>query len=705
MNRLSSGPILTTVFVDYDNIYLSLKKKNDEAAKRFAKDSAVWLQGILSGELITPTSGPAPTGERRLVMNRCYGNPVPRRNSNDNSTDMNSFPFIRHHFLRSGFEVIDCPPLTAQLKNSADIRIVMDIRDILTHDTFFDEFVILSGDADFTPVLHRLRAHARRTIVFANDSTAQPYTAISDGEIRESSLIQLLTRSQAPAQITSAQAEPGTRELAAPVRPAIDLDAARRAVLAEVVGFVRNAPQAVPLETLADRAVRLVGHERTVGTQWAGYGTFRELLLAGLPEDVHLSDTPPYTVFDANRHINAAGLIAPQLPPPPVTATAPLADSRQDLRSEPARPEIAARDYAPARGYQAPADRFGTHERPIERQAQIERQPEPRYTEPARAPAAVASPSPYTAQPTAAPQPAPQAPVRRSEALPPLAARPMDPAFQQRTAAPQQPAAGYAPLPPAATQQPQAPLMQAQPEPRREAPRAPAAAQPAQQAPAAPQQRTADQATQIQQSIARIHEACQAPALAPAEYRVLFDVMAQELTNNGLQGTQTLTNITQRAREFGLDLKRDDLRFILEVVSESDPWFEQGASANLFASRFRNFVVARCRSQGLNLSADELDLVDAWFSSQGPQAARAASLGRPGQAAPQAPSASPQAQPAAQAPAATGTGGRDYTPQSDRWWSLEEGRQHIAEQRSQSNYGQPEQDDEFPRIVRSRLRG
>ncbi len=84
-------------------------------------------------------------------MNRCYGNPVPRRNTHDNSTDMNSFPFIRHHFLRAGFEVIDCPPLTAQLKNSADIRIVMDVRDILNHDTHFDEFVILSGDADFTP--------------------------------------------------------------------------------------------------------------------------------------------------------------------------------------------------------------------------------------------------------------------------------------------------------------------------------------------------------------------------------------------------------------------------------------------------------------------------------------------------------------------------------------------------------------------------
>ena len=151
------------------------------------------------------------------------------------------------------------------------------------------------------------------------------------------------------------------------------------------------------------------------------------------------------------------------------------------------------------------------------------------------------------------------------------------------------------------------------------------------------QPRNADQATQIQQSIARIHEACQAPALAPAEYRVLFDAMAQEITANGLQGAQTLTNITQRARESGLDIKRDDLRFIYDVISEPDPWFEQGTSAGLFASRFRNFVVARCRSQGLSLSVDELDLIEAWFSAP-QQASRPAQHGRGGPALPAAPS-------------------------------------------------------------------
>ena len=182
--------------------------------------------------------------------------------------------------------------------------------------------------------------------------------------------------------------------------------------------------------------------------------------------------------------------------------------------------------------------------------------------------------------------------------------------------------------------------------------------------------------------------------MAPAEYRVLFDVMAQEITANGLQGSQTLVNVTQRAREFGLDLKRDDLRFILEVVSESDPWFEQGASANLFASRFRNFVVARCRSQGLSLVGRRT------------RSRRSLVLGATSHSsALQLMAARHSAQPAAQqsAPAYSGSSAATAPP-ADRWWSLEEGRQHIAEQRAQGSYGADEE-EEFPRIVRSRLRG
>ena len=647
MKRESAGPILSTVFVDYDNIYLSLKRKNDDAAKRFAKESSTWVQGLVSGELITPTSNYASPPERRIAMNRCYGNPVPRRNAHDNSTDMNSFPFVRHHFLRSGFEVIDCPPLTAQLKNSADIRIVMDVRDIISHDTFFDEFIILSGDADFTPVLHRLRAHARRTVVFANDHTAQPYTAISDGEVRESSLIGLLLNARV-ANIDTQQ-----RELVAP-QPvqltAADIEAARHAIASEVVNFVRAAPQAVPLETLADRAVRLIGRDKTIGTNWGGFGSFRELLLSDLPDDLHLSDTAPYTVFDGSRHITATGLLTPQLAAP-MPAPAEPQHIEQALQTYQAEPQQPLQQNVQQRTFQAA--------------------PPPR-----------ASQQSLSQQPMSAAI-APQAPVRRALEQPPnLPQQPLPP----RRESAQQQFAPQAPVPQAP------PAAEARRDVRQDAPRA-SAAMPPPSAPVPNAPRTAEQATQIQQSITRIHEACQAPALAPAEYRVLFDVMAQEITANGLQGSQTLINVSQRAREFGLELKRDDLRFILEVVSESDPWFEQGASGNLFASRFRNFVVARCRSQGISLSADELDLVEAWFAAQPAQTRP--SYARTAQTA-SAQTPATQAPVAAQGPAA---------PVSERWWSLEEGRQHIAEQRAQGSYGAQEAEEEFPRIVRSRLRG
>ncbi len=605
MKAQAPGPLLSTIFIDYDNIYLSLKRKNEDAAKRFAKDAGLWLREIESGRLITPTNGLAATSPRRIVMNRCYGNPVPRRNASDNATDMNSFPFVRHHFLRAGMEAVDCPPLTSQLKNSADIRMVMDVRDLLGHDTYFDEFIILSGDADFTPLLHRLRAHARRTVVFANDHTAAPYTAIADGEIRESSLISLLLEGSATATETETSAVP-----APTAAPAPSLDTVRREILTEVVGWVKSAGQPVPLEALADRAVRTLGHDRTVGTGWAGAGSFSNLLTKGLPSEIRLSEQAPYYVFDASRQLAQP---EPRRAPPasrePVREP-PRAESRFDrepLRQEPALP-LPSRE--PRLDVRAPT-------------AGPDRGPAPQRTplnQPLPSPAADAAPQ--------------REPLRQD----PMAATPQQAA-------------------------PKAPLPSAAPTLRTEAP-------------------------SIQQSITRIHEACQAPPLAPPEYRALFEVMAQEINTNGLTGAQTLTNITHRAADLGVTVKRDDVRFVLEVVSETDPWFEQGASANLFASRFRNFVIARCRSQGLQLSAEELDLIDAWFGGS-PMAQRpAATQSRPAETG----YASP---PAARAPAPQ-PAGQTYA-QDDRWWSAEEGRQ----------YGNPpgSQDDQLPLIVRNRLRG
>ncbi len=586
---VGSSPMLTAVFVDYDNIYMSLRRKSEEAAKRFAKDAVLWIKEIESGRLITLTNGAPDTAPRRIVMNRCYGNPVPRRNGNDNSTDMNSFPFVRHHYLRAGFEVVDCPPLTAQLKNSADIRMVMDVRDYLDHRTHFDEFILLSGDADFTPVLHRLRAHARRTIVFANDHTAAPYTALSDGEVREQDLINLLLEGR-----LGSEAEPNAQAvLTAPSRQVADMGTLRAEIIREVVGLVRSAGQPVPLEALADRAVRTLGHDRTVGSSWAGTGGFRELLTAALPHDIRLTDQPPYFVFDTSRQEQ-------------VRQTLVASPAAEPVRAEP-RKEL---NYEPTR--------------------------EPRIE------------------------------------------APRDPRLDQRAAA-------QSSAPAAQMQYASMPVPPMAPQARPAAPRQQFAAEPQ-----APAQRAPGVQSVIQQSIARIHDACQAPPLSPPEYRALFEVMAEEINTNNLTGNQTFVNIEMRAREIGVELRREDIRFVLDVVSEPDPWFEQGASANLFSSRFRNFVVARCRSQGLNLSADELDLIEAWFGGS-PMAQRAPAQQAP-VAQPQQQVRAPQAPIQQPAPSASA--------QQDRWWSLDEGREHVASARNAGT-----QDEEFPRIIRSRLRG
>jgi hypothetical protein len=691
MKREQSGPILSAVFVDYDNIYMSLRRKNEEAAKRFAKDAGAWIREIESGRLITATNGPLDERPRRIVMNRCYGNPVPRRNANDSSTDMNSFPFIRHNFLRSGFETVDCPPLTAQLKNSADIRMVMDVRDLLTHDTYFDEFVILSGDADFTPVLHRLRAHARRTVIFANDFTAQPYTAICDGKVQESDLLNLLLEGRLPGQLSDAAP--------AVLTTSIQHEDIARQIITEVVNAVRSASVPMPLEALADRAIRALGHDRTIGSNWAGTGGFRDLLTRHLPEDVRMTEQPPYLAFEARRSVEAPVPVqrlevAPA--PMPAQAASMQVPSTPPVQLQPAEPRFDRATFfasLPSASMIATAETAGH----VQATPQLHLEQAPMAVHiPAAPPVQQRAPVEVYAQQHMAAQ-AQQVQVSAQIASQ-AQLQPMRPAFDiPRTPATQSHVAPQNLLPQHADiaayqtqfQQPiQIPALQPAPVQHQQA----APQQPPQRPPAQP--RTADAAQVLQQSIARIHEACQAPPLSPPEYRVLFECMATEIAEQGLLGAQTLVNIVGRAQAYGAELRRDDVRFALEVVGEADPWFEQGASANLFAGRFRNYVVARCRGQGLTLTADELDLIDAWFAGVGqpllqPRLQQPQQLQQP---APQPQMQAPQmqaqvAQPRLRQPTIT-------APATERWWN------QTPEQTPDLGAA-----EEFPRIVKNRLRG
>jgi hypothetical protein len=155
----------SALFVDFDNVFSQLRQLQPDAAERFARHPSDWI-GWLTSSLALPE--PQAEGERRrLLVRRCYLNP-------------NWYQTYRHAFLRAGFEIIDCPPVTSQGKTSTDIHMVLDIVDLLQHETRCDEFIVFSADADFTPVLRKLRRHDRRTTVLAIGFPSAAYQASAD---------------------------------------------------------------------------------------------------------------------------------------------------------------------------------------------------------------------------------------------------------------------------------------------------------------------------------------------------------------------------------------------------------------------------------------------------------------------------------------------------------------------------------------------
>lgn len=306
----------TALFIDFDNIYSGLQRVTPQAADAFATDPGAWLRWLESGMPADDASTEAEP--RRILVRRCYLNP-------------RVYQKYRAYFVLAGFDVVDCPPLTQQGKTSADIRMAMDVLDTLGHQTHFDEFVILSGDADFTPVLLRLRAHDRRTVILAVGFAAQAYKAACDLVIGEGAFLET-------ALGISGDEEPGQRDFddgdaphsppppAEASAPPLDL-IARDVALAAAKGPVASAD----LPSIYRRQAVF-----RASTDWLGYGTLRAMTEAVIARraDLQMSPGNPWMVSlrpDA----------APPEPQPPGLPIAPGAEPRR-----PTPPRL----RAPARG-------------------------------------------------------------------------------------------------------------------------------------------------------------------------------------------------------------------------------------------------------------------------------------------------------------------------------------------------------------------
>ena len=253
MNRIKAA-----LFIDFDNVYLSLLNDYSETvARRFANPSR-WMPRLETGAYVTDRDNLV--GERSILVRRCYGSPDRMR------------PF-RAYFTRSGFEVVDCPPLTASGKNSADIVMTLDIADAIEHRTRFDEFVILSSDADFTPVALRLRAYDRITSILANQQTAAAFRSccdvvlnmedfepvVGDGSERGTAVGSLASEPQDQPQVSSGT-DGGHDAIRAEIKVAIDEELAAASEPVVTASHERSYPIAPKTS-----ALRLVRRHRPQG--------------------------------------------------------------------------------------------------------------------------------------------------------------------------------------------------------------------------------------------------------------------------------------------------------------------------------------------------------------------------------------------------------------------------------------------------------
>ncbi|MCT1590015.1 NYN domain-containing protein [Kocuria palustris] len=181
----------SALYIDFDNFFGGLLRSDPQAAVRIAERPQVWIEGLTN-----PEGAPS----RRWLQLRCYLNPggsVPHPTEPGQRIRFDAF---RPYFTQAGIEVMDCPALTKQAKNGADIRIVVDVMTALNQGALFEEFVLASSDSDFTPLLQVLRAADLRTCVIATGSTAIAYEALADEYLDEQDIFDLLAATEGAEQ-------------------------------------------------------------------------------------------------------------------------------------------------------------------------------------------------------------------------------------------------------------------------------------------------------------------------------------------------------------------------------------------------------------------------------------------------------------------------------------------------------------------------
>lgn len=293
-------PSRAALYVDFDNFFGGLMAADQSAALDVAEHPSRWVQRL--------TRAHSDQGGRRWLVLRCYLNPAGWLPDPRQPESRLYFSKFRPFFTRAGFEVVDCPSLTRGAKNGADIRIVVDIMSALRAETRLDEIVIASSDADFTPLLHVVRAQDRRITIIATGETAIAYEALADRYLSEEDIVDLMS-SIVEDEDEDEDAEPVAQPPgpAPGTQPSANLQQGFRDAVTEAY---RSAAGPINLSSLSTRLLAELGPELKQGN-YLGHGSFVKAVERVKLPNVAFSG---HHFWDTSRHTAPSGATTHTLP-------------------------------------------------------------------------------------------------------------------------------------------------------------------------------------------------------------------------------------------------------------------------------------------------------------------------------------------------------------------------------------------------------
>lgn len=273
--------VTSALFVDFDNVFGGLFDLDRKVGIAFAESPEVWLRSLTTYGL--------ESDYRDVLVRRVYLNPagwVPDPEGNDGRGRLFLQKF-RPYLTQAGFEVVDCPALTSKYKNAADIRIVIDVLDALQSGSRYDEIIIGSSDADFTPLLQRIRSMDRRTVIMSASTTSPAYRNIAHRVLEAEDVIDLISGTNLVSIADRLGAGPQSMNRSAvsesladdsPVQPSTEISVAKD-IAEKVVSETIDASDRPVL--LADLGVAVRGSLKKVNSEpanWFGFGTLAKFV-------------------------------------------------------------------------------------------------------------------------------------------------------------------------------------------------------------------------------------------------------------------------------------------------------------------------------------------------------------------------------------------------------------------------------------------